>query len=360
MEKKSTIPWRERIKTFFSRQPNIEPLKLSEDKRKEEKRDVWILSIDGGGIRGIIPAFVLDSLQETLNEMSNTEAPIASYFDLVSGTSTGGLIALCLSKNNPISTKEVKSLYLNKNKIFFPPQNGFFERLIKTKYSDSEMMKFLDEIFKEEKLESLNTNVLIMSYDIQNGEPFALSNGATPGFPLKLAARATIAAPTYYTPLNTIYNGTKRSLIDGGVIANNPVLWAVMKAKLLYPNYNNIHVVSLGNFAKKATFDETSTSFSWIDITRGTLPIYSLYHSASMQNANYIATLSPDIDYIRLDINKENEPAIKMDDTSLSSINRLTLLSNELIQNSDDVIKDTAEKLIRHKKLFKEPSELIH
>lgn len=362
MDKKVKEPLKERIKAFFQerKNKNITPVLLNEDKRLSLKRDVWILSIDGGGIRGIIPTFVLKSLEEKISKLSGDVSPLNSYFDIISGTSTGGLIALCLSKKNPLSTDEIKSLYLNKNKIFFPPQNGFFERLIKTKYSDVPMMNFLKDIFKNDKMEDLQTNVLLMSYDIQNGEPFALTNKDTPGFPLNLAARATIAAPTYYSPLNTIYNGKRRSLIDGGVIANNPTLWAVMNAKSLYPNYNNIHVISLGNFTKKVTFDPSSSSFSWIDITRGTLPIYSLYHSASMQNTAYIASNSSDIDYIRLDYQNDSEASIKMDDTSQNTINRLTVMANNLVKSSEDLLNDAAEKLVRHKKLFKEGSELIH
>ena len=339
------------IKNLFSHSLSQKrlPPPPSLPKKKEESDDVWVLSIDGGGIRGLISAYVLEALSESLNK-KNGNNDIADYFDLVAGTSTGGLIALCLTKKDPLSISEITSMYLHKNEIFFPHPKSFFERLLKEKYSINEMENFFKSIFKDDTFSSLKNNTLIMSYDINSSLPLPLSKETTPNILLKDASRATTAAPTFYPPLNLKINDKEYSLIDGGVVANNPVIWAYAKAKALYPKRKNIHILSIGNFRKKPTFNADSGSFSWIDITKGNLPIQTLYHSASNSNSDALAKMLPDLDYIRIEYKNDKEEGIKMDDNSPLTINRLTMMGKNLVETNKGTIDNIADKLICHKK----------
>lgn len=313
------------------------------------KKDVWVLSIDGGGIRGIIPSFVLESLEDTLLK-KNGEGNIASYFDLITGTSTGGLIALAIAKKNPLSAREITDLYLHKNNIFFPPAKGFIERLLKEKYSVSPMEDYLNELFSSNTFENLTTNTLILSYDIATDNVFPMSNTETPDFLLRVASRATTAAPTFYKPMKIKYKEKEYSLIDGGVFANNPILWAYNEAKKLYTNAGRIHILSLGNFRKKPVFNTESGAFSWLDITKGNLPIYSLYHTAGQDCAEYLAMGIKDLDCIRIEYSSDKEEGIKMDDTSAFTLNRLSVMGKTVIEENKKLIDNIADKLISHKK----------
>lgn len=312
-------------------------------------RDVWVLSIDGGGIRGIIPAFVLESLEEALKTKGG-DGTLSSYFDLITGTSTGGLIALSLAKKNPLTATELTDLYLHKNNVFFPPAKGFIERLLKEKYSTSPMEDYLNELFGSETFSDLEKNALILSYNIATSEVFPMSATYTPNFLLRLASRATTAAPTYYKPLSVMYNDKECSLIDGGVFANDPILWAYTEAKRMYKNCGKIHILSLGNFRKKPVFNTDSGAFSWLDITKGNLPIYTLYHTANQDNAEALASRLTDLDYIRIEYKSESEEGIKMDDTSAFSMNRLSVIGKTVIEENKKLIGNTADKLIAHKK----------
>lgn len=341
------------IKKLFGLNDNTKklPAPVAQPKvvKKVEPNDVWVLSIDGGGIRGIIPTYVLDALEKSLAK-KNTDSTISHYFDIIAGTSTGGLIALCLTKHNPLKANEITSMYLHRNAIFFPHPKSFFERLLKEKYSIDNMEALFKEIFKDDTFNTLENNAILMSYDIKTSSSFPMSKQNTPNILLRDAARATTAAPTFYPPLNITIDGVERSLIDGGVIANNPVLWAYANAKVLYPNRKKIHIVSLGNFRKKPTFNADSGSFSWVDITKGNLPIQTLYHSASNENADALSRILPDLDYIRIEYKNEKEEGIKMDDNSPLTINRLTMMSKTVIDENASLLDNLADKLVSYKK----------
>lgn len=341
----------QKLLSFFKRKDEVKSLPQPQAivHKPVEPQDVWVLAVDGGGIKGLISAYVIEELDKTLKS-KNGDAPLSSYFDLIAGTSTGGLITLCLTKTNPISTNDITGLYLHKNGIFFPHPKSFFERLLKDKYSIDGMLKYFDEVFKDDTFNSLTTNALLMSYDIENSTPFPMDKTSTPCMKLKDAAMATTAAPTYYPPFTLKTDDKKYCLIDGGVIANNPTLWAYAKAKELYPNRKRIHVISIGNFRKKPTFNQDSGSFSWLDFSKGNLPIQTLYHSASYENISALAKVFPDLDYIRIEYHNNKEESIKMDDISPLTLNRLTMMGKAVINENKSLITNLADRLISYKK----------
>jgi len=210
-----------------------------------------LLAIDGGGIRGIIPAIILAEIE------GRAKKPIASMFDLMAGTSTGGIISLALSRDNgsgsPMySAADLVELYVNRGqKIFF---RSFWRGvssvggLTEEKYPCEPLEEILKEYFADARLGSALTRVIVSSYDIENRNPFFFKSWRAETGPvlMRYAARATSAAPTYFEPAVVLVEGKGLALIDGGVFVNNPAMSAFSEAKRLFPEEDAFLLVSLG------------------------------------------------------------------------------------------------------------------
>ena len=192
-----------------------------------EDRDFRILSIDGGGIRGIFAAAVLAQLEERYLD----GASIAPYFDLIAGTSTGGIIALGLAAE--LKATNVRDLYLERGCEVFPPfSNGLFGRVnrflskisqySRYRYDRKALMRLLSETFGERKFGEARTRMCIPSFDGRYGEPYIFKTPHHPDFrkdakeKMTKVAAATAAAPTFFQPLED----GGYIFIDGGVWAN--------------------------------------------------------------------------------------------------------------------------------------------
>jgi uncharacterized protein len=218
---------------------NWEQLKSEEPKTKEE--GVFrVLSIDGGGMKGVIPAQYLKRIEE------NTGRPIHEHFDLITGTSTGGIIALGLSIGLP--TAEITKIYSEEGKKIFS-KSLFSNKFSSAKYDNKHLKKLLINQYGEKRMRDAMTMLCIPSIEhhkaepkvfktphhsdyIQDGERFMWEVGL-----------ATSAAPTYF-PAASIGEGECK--IDGGLWANNPILVAIGEAKKLGFSLDQIRVLSLG------------------------------------------------------------------------------------------------------------------
>lgn len=238
-----------------------------------------ILSIDGGGIRGIIPAFILAEIER------RTQKPIFSLFDLIAGTSSGGILALGLTKPRLSSSDDLPlaeytaealvQLFLEYGvEIFYEP---LFERILgpiediflQPKYPSESKTEILRKYFGYTLIENNLKEVFVTSYDIEQRIPIFLTNKLEKeekksqkfrklcsGFSLLDAALATTATPTYFAPhrvINTQHSNSAYTLIDGGVFANNPAHLAILEAQINSKrqekkvlNTEDILVVSLG------------------------------------------------------------------------------------------------------------------
>lgn len=227
-----------------------------------------ILSIDGGGIRGVYPARFLAKLE------ANLGSPIAEHFDLICGTSTGGILALALALKIPAS--EIQNLYLENRKLIFPPlyrrwRFGFR----RAKYDNKKLEKLLREKFKkannnvEPRIADLSTRVCITGFDLINAKPKVFKTPHKALYdtdlhiPVYQVAMATAAAPTYFNPYSnhyTVNNGKEKEeflmRVDGGVFANNPALIGLTEAHCaLDKKYKDIELYSIGT--GQETFNET-------------------------------------------------------------------------------------------------------
>ncbi|MBA0724658.1 hypothetical protein Golax_021333 [Gossypium laxum] len=213
-----------------------------------KRKMTTVLSIDGGGIRGIIPSTLLAFLETKLQELDGPNARIADYFDLIAGTSTGGLIATMLTtpnqQNRPsFAAKDISNFYLEHSPKIFPQHSRFnflasMGNSIKAtfsgpKYDGKYLRSLTNQLLQDTTLKQTLTNVLIPAFDIKLLQPVIFSTNNAKSDVAKNARLAdvcmsTSAAPTY---LPAHYFETKDAdgktltfdLIDGGVAANNPV-----------------------------------------------------------------------------------------------------------------------------------------
>ena len=202
-----------------------------------------ILSLDGGGIKGLFSAAVLTHLENDLN------TKISDHFDLIVGTSTGGIIAIGLAIG--MSAKEIVNFYVKNGPKIFPESYIFkLKRFFKRKYKPKALERALKECFGNKKLCDCSKRLVISSYNIGEDDIYLFK---TPHHkrlardwktPLWKVAMATSAAPTFYPSFRQLDH---IRLIDGGVWANNPTMVGIVEAiSLLNVPLSSIKVLSLG------------------------------------------------------------------------------------------------------------------
>ncbi|HEV2671235.1 MAG TPA: patatin-like phospholipase family protein [Gemmatimonadales bacterium] len=219
---------------------------------------IRILSIDGGGIRGIIPAMVLAELEH------RTGRPTCELFDFIAGTSTGGILALALTKPDGAgkpawSAAQLIELYEREGSTIFSPAwhrwliIGFLYDLFFVRYSARHIEQVMRRYFGDTRLSEASVPLLITAYELHKRDPWLFKSEQAKrkddhDFPMWQAARATAAAPTYFPPLRLPAPPPYGwyALIDGGVYAQNPAMSAYVEAHTTYPDARDFIVASLG------------------------------------------------------------------------------------------------------------------
>lgn len=193
-----------------------------------------ILSLDGGGIRGIMTAVWLDRLERELG------APIADHFDLVAGTSTGAILACAVSAGIPAS--RLVDLYHERGRNVFPPRVSRWAsrgwRLLTDgpsapRYDGQGLERELKKLFRTRKFGRLRVRpTLVTSYNTLEREALIFKNTKREhaGLDVWQVCMASAAAPMYF-PSHVLRLGRRRApLIDGGIVANNPTACAIAEA----------------------------------------------------------------------------------------------------------------------------------
>ncbi|KAK6130934.1 hypothetical protein DH2020_035326 [Rehmannia glutinosa] len=283
---------------------------------------ITILSIDGGGIRGIIPAVILEFLESQLQELDGEDARLADYFDVMAGTSTGGLVTKnvnCPDNNNrPLfAAKDIKPFYLDNSPKIFPHKRGLFGLITKTlksvggpKYDGEYLHQVIREKLGETRLHETLTNVVIPTFDIKNLQPTIFSTYEAKEMSSSLDARlsdiciGTSAAPTYlpayyFKNLDKKGNPREFNLIDGGVAANNPPSDEKQifdKNPEFFPikptDYGRFLVISLGTGSAKAEKKYSAKKaakwgvLGWL-LNGGSTPIVDVFTLASADMVDF-------------------------------------------------------------------------
>lgn len=214
-----------------------------------KERPFRILSIDGGGICGILPASVLTELEGRFLDGRS----VARHFDMIAGTSTGGIIALALAHG--LTAREIRDVYVERGGLIFPPPSRierlarFIRKQHRYVYERKPLEDELLRIFGETTFGAARTRLCIPAFEGVHGEPFIFK---TPHHPIYQKDRfermvrvglSTAAAPTYFEALPN--NGY--IMVDGGLWSNNAVMNAVVDALACYDlDRRQIQVLSLG------------------------------------------------------------------------------------------------------------------
>lgn len=222
-----------------------------------------ILSIDGGGIRGIIPAKVLTELEQ-YEKLNGSGRPLYQHFDLICGTSTGAIIAIGIALGLPAA--EILKFYKQYASAIFPRwilNTQMFKGFYKPIYSNKKLLKALEDVYKKEDgsialLNDAKTFLCIPTFNGGSGEINVLKTKHHDEYnrdyklPAHHVALASASAPIYFPPHSFSYKnefgeGTNLNMIDGGVFANNPALIGLFEAtdKLGY-DFSDIMILSLG------------------------------------------------------------------------------------------------------------------
>jgi patatin-like phospholipase/acyl hydrolase len=326
---------------------------------KSTNKPTRVLSIDGGGIRGIIPGQILVKLEEKLKaKTNNPEARISDHFDLIAGTSTGGILTLaylCPHLNDSgrpkFTAEEVVNLYLERgDEIFnipFSHKISSAAGVIDEKYPAEELEDALADYFGETKLSELLKPCLITSYDIKRrqGHFFTQHDAVKePGWDyyVKEVARATSAAPTYFecSKVKSLTNITY-PLIDGGVFVNNPTLCAYAEVHKMFdgnPKAKDMVILSLGTGYVKKSYDYNNAK-DW-GMAEWIKPLIDIMMSGVSEVVDYQIKQMYDAvqapkQYLRINTEMPIDVNSDMDDASQKNLLALKALGTETAQEFD-------------------------
>ncbi|WOK94320.1 patatin-like protein 2 [Canna indica] len=337
---------------------------------------ITVLSIDGGGVRGIIPGTILSFLESKLQVISYEYARIADYFDVVAGTSTGGLLATMLTapneKKRPLfAAQDVIDFYLENCPKIFPQGNGILSSvrnlvaaMMGPKYDGKYLHKKVKQLLKDTKLSHTLTNLIIPSFDIKLLQPVIFSSFEARLEPLKDAHVADIcistsAAPTYlpahyFETKDDKGNTCSYDLVDGGVAANNPTLVAMsqIKKEIFLMNqdfetfrpfdYHNFIIISIGTGAAKVEkkFSAQLASkwgiLQWL-YNGGSTPLIDSFSHASAEivdihMSSIFQSLKCEKNYLRIQDETLMGQASSVDVATMENLCELLKIGNSLLQ----------------------------
>jgi len=317
-----------------------------------------ILAIDGGGIRGVIPTFLLAEIE------NRTGKYIAELFDLIAGTSTGAILALGLNKPDlsfprkpQYTARALANLYLEHGQEIFPLHLynnawGFAGSLHHAKYPYEPLEKILDKYFGEARLSKSLKDVLVTSYDIERRQPqiFLSSNAKnnnSEDFLMKKLVRAASAAPTYFEPLKIPKTDPLDyyALVDGGIFANNPALYAYIEAKRIYANENDFLIVSLGTgeHAPSLPYEQART---WGLVGWGQQILNIVFDGVSSATHYQLQNLIPKDRYYRFQTALRSADEY-IDNAKPENIGQLKNLAEKMIADNRELINKVCNLLLQ-------------
>ncbi|KAI4356301.1 hypothetical protein L6164_000333 [Bauhinia variegata] len=346
---------------------------------------ITVLSIDGGGIRGVIPGTILAYIEAKLQELDGKDARLVDYFDYVAGTSTGAIVAALLAtpfdNGRPRAAKEINKFYREEGAKIFSEEamhkpervepverpsflGNVFEQSkafvfntwgwVKIKsfqpmYENSPLRRVIQENVGDFLLAHTLTNVVIPTYDMMNLLPriYTTQKAKKMNSRTKLGdvVLGSTAAPYYFSPHRFTADREKHLLVDGGVAANNPTLVAMCEAARMTenhsiiksPNYNKkFLVLSLGTgSAKRNIFDiQFGGLLEWMIPKNGPPYFLDLLMKASDDMVdNYMASVLGNQDnFLRIQAYELDIEKVKLDDASKDNIDGLQRIAENLLR----------------------------
>ncbi len=303
-----------------------------------------ILSLDGGGLRGLTQLIILKRIEE------KTGKRIHELFDLIIGTSTGAIIAagLTATKNNKpcLTIDKLIDLYFDHGDKIFPTQSNYFKKFLRkaksitsSKYEVDGLKGQLERYFGDIRLSETIKPIIVTSYDVENNEVIMFKTRRTDelGYDLSLVdvCLSSTAAPSYFPPHEMNWMGVNGVFVDGGIYINNPSMAAVADA--LRHNYGredikieDIQLLSIGTgiYSKKIK----SESKDW-GIVKWANNITTIMMQSTSKSVEYECEQMPFDKYLRLQFVLEEKEYIEMDDSRKSTLKELISYVNNQILN---------------------------
>lgn len=312
-----------------------------------------VLCIDGGGIRGLIPALVLAEIER------RTGRRIGELVDLVAGTSTGGILACALTRPGPdgrplYSAEELAGIYVEEGPRIF--HRGLLKRIFSVegwfdeRYEDDGLNAALARYLGDASLSGALADVLVTAYDISGRFAFFFRsararNDPTYDFPLVQVARATSAAPSYFEPAQVTDTAGARTypLIDGGIFAVNPSMCAFADVAAAGRSEELELMLSLGTgeHTRAYTFEQTR----WWGQLEWARPGLDMVFDGVADTTEFIAGTLMGDRYMRLqtDLNLASDD---LDDASEENIAALRTEAERLIAASQPALDRASAILV--------------
>lgn len=333
-----------------------------------------ILSIDGGGIRGIIPGMILVALEEKIQRATNNpNAHLTDYFDFFAGTSTGGIllsILLCPDDGEPTkqkyTAKQALDIYLDHGTEIFTASRWrrFLSRfgLLSELYDNTVLEEVLASYLGKRRLSELLRPCIITAYNIELRKNHlfrqqkAISHGESRDFYIRDVCRATSAAPTYFSVAEIFSLAkTRYPLVDGGMFAHNPALSAMLEVIKSYNTYqiDDIWILSLGTGLSKISYNyEDFKKKKAISIGPALVDIMS---SSSAESTDYFLrqlfrSVKKSGNYIRIEPNNLSSIDPAMDAASVSNIQKIVSLGDKLVSENEELLDQIVTQLIEDQK----------
>ncbi len=281
-----------------------------------------VLAIDGGGIRGLIPALVLAEVEK------RTGQPISGLFDLVAGTSTGAIIACGLTRPQPMPADRLAALYEEEGPQIFDAsllkQITSLGGVIDERYDARELVRSLRRHLGDTRLGDAVTGILVTAYDLEARQALVLRRDEDVS--MVDAAHASSAAPTYFEPVRL----GARTLIDGGVFAINPAILAYAEAN---GRIDVLASLGTGEQTRRLAYDDVK-DWGQIEWAR---PIIDVVFDGSADVVDAVLERLVETNYIRLQT-RLNEASDDLDDASPENLAALRREAERLIaERSADI-----------------------
>lgn len=299
-----------------------------------------ILAIDGGGIRGVVPAHIIQLMY------SKFGVTPAKHFDLIAGTSTGAIIAAALACEIEPSTildlyKKHGARIFRKKKSLWP---SFAKQAVHSLYDQDELSKLLVEVFGDRKLGDLKKPLLLPSTNIGEGCVHVFKSGYSTKFVrdsdvlVREAVLASCAAPTYFDPKKVgVY-----LLADGGLWANNPSLTATIEAiHRMNIKSERLRVLSVGTGHSKTYYNKPNGLWGLITGWRHKDFISFILSLQSQAAHNHLKLMLPEFQRMRLDFESDKE--LPLDD--VAAVDSLISKSDKLFMDESDKLKSFLETM---------------
>ena len=303
-------------------------------------RPFRILTIDGGGIRGVFPAAYLAELEKRFLGGRS----IADHFDLIAGTSTGGIIALALAHG--LTAQQALEIYVDRGERIFPTDKGWrkwrrvLRWLSKPKHDPAVLRAELAEVFGEKTLEAAIKRLVIPSFEGRHGEPFLYKTPHHPDYQLDRVkafvdvALHTTAAPSYFPAVDD----GGYVMIDGGVWANNPIMNALVDVLACFDvPREDVRILSLGTGEATFTVEDR--------VGRGGVGHWAFLRAfkaagrAQSKNAlGQAFLLAGKNNVLRIDVPESDTP-VALDDAP-RAIRELPLVARSLVEGSGHRVEE--------------------